>query len=165
MTLEEAQAQIEALNTQIAGLKDNAGISKEDHEKALQKAENKGFDNAKNKLEKDMSKYVSQKDVDDILAKRDTAESNRDTLRKFGVKNSKNAMKLIDDVEDYKLSQDDFKKKYSDSIVFDNNDAGNKQHIKNNVDEPPKKNTAEDYSKMNKDEKSKLTAEQKAEML
>ncbi len=179
MTLEEAQAKITALettitekDTKIVGLEDNAKtlVTKEDYDKAIQKADNQGYDRGKTTSDKSKEGFISKEDVDQMLSDRDILSNRKMILSKLGVKSPNKALGFIDN-DDLELlgtdgfNEDDFKKKYDEDIVFGN---ATKQHIpitKNNSTPPKAKLTAETYSDMSPQERSKVSQSDRAALL
>ena len=183
MELEEALAKIEELNTEVAGLKENAGkIPAEELKKIEQKAYNQGYDKAKNAYEAQINdlkketgeKYVQKEEVEKMLTERERAFKTQKELLKMGIKNPEKAMKIIDD-EDLEtfgteaFKEEDFKNKYGDVLVFKKEESTppepNKPFTKNNTQPRAPKLTAEEYAKMSAEERAKVPKEDRDALL
>lgn len=184
MELEEALALIKTQASEIEGLKESNKTALGDltttHEKALQVSYNKGFDKAKNASATEMQDgYIKKEDVEAMLSEREKSANTELALTRLGVKNPKRAMKVIDD-EDLALmggndfKEDDFKKKYSEDIVFSKASEKEKEEefkqspsnfTKNNKDKVNTGLTAEAYEAMSPSARAKIPVADKLALL
>ena len=183
MELKEA---LELIEVQKKALDDNAEAIKQfteassEHEKALQAADNKGFDRATNKLTADYEGYLSKDEIAEQLKKSGEEHESamlkqkqdykrRGILSGLGIKNPKSALKLIADDDIESMLADDFDSaaftdKYSDDIVFK---TGTKTPdvIKPNNSSISKPKTSDDFGKLSQTERGKLSTAELSAML
>lgn len=177
MELEEALTLIEAQKAQIAELseKANAGISKEELDKEIQKAHNKGFDKAKAELSKDIeTKYLGKDEVEKMLSERDRKFKAEKKLMELGFKATKRTMRMFDEEDFEALSSDDFdeekfREKFPDipGLPKEEEEAPyvpNAPFMKNN-EKKKEKLTAEQYAEMKPEERAKIPQEEKLALL
>ena len=178
MTLEEMEAKITELNgtikaqkKTIVGMEDIAKnvYSKEDYDKAIQKADNQGFDRGSAKVSDDKKDFISKTDVDEMLSERDRAYNTQKELLAMGIKDPVRALKMLDEddvkafgTDDFKV--DDFKSKYKDVLMFKDEEVApanvdHKPFTQNNTKTRQPKLTAETYAELPKEERMKVSKE------
>ena len=182
MELEEALALIETQKTEIQGLKDTNKTALDDltktHEKAIQVSYNKGFDKAKNASKDEVKDgYIKKEDVEEMLSKRDKNFSLQTALTKMGIKNPKRAIKSIDEddlatIGSEDFNEEDFRKKYSEDIVFTTSSQEEEEESNKNSSNFTKNNkkvktglTAESYAGMSATERAKISTADKLALL
>lgn len=180
MELQEALDKIKELEGKLDGVSDKQATAVKEatdklgkeHKTALQVQYNKGFDASTNKHKDDKEGFISKEDVDKMLSDRDTSFSRQSALKSLGIKNPKNAMKIISDDDlatlgskDFK--EEDFKKKYGDDIVFTSQkeEAKKPSNFTKNNTKVKTDMTAASYAEMSTSERAKISTADKLALL